>query len=153
MVKHVTCMFNIENVSYMKHGFAYLTGMLHACYNVLLNACWPEGNIRSIAHRYSFWTSWPQYIPTASPTMLKCFTSCKCSMHVIVSHVTSMFSVTCMENVPNPCMLHATCVYNILLDTHVTWPQVVTNKVHFTSRGYVGIADQQKQGNKVGMMV
>ena len=76
------------------------------------------------------------YAPTASPTILKCFTSCNCSMHVLL-HVTSILGVmlhdvTCIENVSNPCRLQAACMYNVLPDMHVTWLHVVTSKVYAT---------------------
>ena len=117
-----------------RHDACYMrvTCKLH----VLFNACWLEWNVRSIAYRYSFWTSWPQYLPTASPTMLKCFTSCKCSVHVL-SHVTSMLSVmlhACNMHGKRPKSLHVTCNMHVqhIQDMHVTWPHVVTSKVHVT---------------------
>ena len=109
-----------------RHDACYMrvTCKLH----VLFNACWLEWNVRSIAYRYSFWTSWPQYLPTASPTILNCFTLCKCSMHVL-SHVTSMLRVmlhVCNMHGKRPKSLHVPCMFQELCMVHawfltITW--------------------------------
>ena len=81
--------------------------------------------VQSISYRYSFWISrrlnvcWPHptliYMRTCTCTQIRkasfsfsvaCFNRC-------FTHVTCMscnMHVACMENVPNPCMLHETCM-------------------------------------------
>jgi len=92
--------------------FSYLKGMLHAHYMQI--ACPVQHMLARREHlKYSIHfgpLGLNIYVPTASPTILKCFTSCNCSMHVLL-HVTSMLGV----------MLHdVTSIEKRLKSLHVT---------------------------------